>query len=276
MDRTLTSSSLRADLPQNAVWRGFAPALLRRFDMALTIANPVAGVPFKLRSVSHRRYYTYRKRSAVSVMQMCSLIRRGDTVLEVGGHIGCLSQFFARQVGPTGQVHVFEPGRAQQRLLRDNLAQHPQCAHVDAAVANRVGKAMFFEDGRGGFDDSLDPSMPNPETPPLHATQPGRLIRDVHTVTLDDYATRLGLSPDFIKVDARGSELAVLQGARGVLQDCGAALITVSQQSQAVRSLLHAAGFDLTTVEGTPIRSAAEMTGKVFAVRPGQRLALTT
>jgi FkbM family methyltransferase len=53
------------------------------------------------------------------------LVRPQDTVIDVGGHIGYLSQYFAQLVGRRGQVIVFEPGPNNLPYTRANLRAKP-------------------------------------------------------------------------------------------------------------------------------------------------------
>ena len=51
-----------------------------------------------------------------------TLIRHGDTVIDVGGgHIGYICCFFSNLVGDTGKVYVFEPGNNNLPYIEKNL-----------------------------------------------------------------------------------------------------------------------------------------------------------
>jgi len=270
MAQTDVAVGWRGNLARNPVLRAIALPLLRVCDVPLTISNPFAGMPFHLRAYTHKGYWFYGKtREAATMARMDALLRRGDTVLEVGAHIGYLTQFFARKVGQTGEIHAFEPGAANQNLLQRNIQSLAQCALVDAAVSNDDGKAMFFEENLGGFMNSLDPEFAS--TSGLAESQRAALRitpRQVRTLTLDGYVQRLGLTPDFIKIDVEGAELAVLQGARQILPRVRAVMVEVSRDRHAVMALLHTAGFVLSDEDGKRVTSSADVTGNIFATRP--------
>ena len=54
----------------------------------------------RLNSFLHKGYWYHRKnREKRSMLLFSSLIKEGDTVVEVGGHIGFISTYFASLVG---------------------------------------------------------------------------------------------------------------------------------------------------------------------------------
>jgi len=51
-----------------------------------------------------------------------TLCRRGDTVLDIGANVGGFTVALAERVGPTGEVHAFEPFRKVYQHLNANIA----------------------------------------------------------------------------------------------------------------------------------------------------------
>ena len=267
---TPTPRPLRAGLASSRLLRLIALPLLRRIDRPITMTNPFSDLPFHLLSYTHKGYWFYgRHRETVTMQRLAQMTRRGDTVFEVGGHIGYLTQFFARQVSHRGQVHVFEPGQQNQQFLRKNIARCMQCVHINAAVSDRVGKAVFYEENLGGFMNSLEADF---ATSTDNARSQGQTLklrpRSVNTTTLDDYAKAHNVWPDVVKIDCEGTELAVLRGGRQVLQAARCAMIEVSRHKDAVFNLLSGFGFVLSRPDGTLITTPQQMNGNVFATRP--------
>ncbi len=166
------------------------------------------------------------------------------------------------------QVHVFEPGEQNQHFLRRNIARCTQCIHVNAAVSDKIGKALFYEENLGGFMNSLSPEFANGTG--NAATQRSVLQlrqRRVNTTTLDAYATTHNVWPDLIKIDAEGAELAVLVGAEKVLQHVRSLMIEVSCNQAEIFDILVDHGFSLWHPDGRRISDAAHMDGNVFATR---------
>ncbi|MFA7331300.1 MAG: FkbM family methyltransferase [Candidatus Delongbacteria bacterium] len=149
------------------------------------------------------------------------LVRRGDTVLDVGANIGRITHALARAVGPAGRVHAFEPTPMARRVLEAlvKLRRLRQVTVVPAAVGR--------EDGRL---ELLIPLKDNWK--PMHqithrAGDGGEegLRLEVPLLSLDTYWKQQG-EPDIslIKCDTEGQELFVLQGARELLARCHPAL----------------------------------------------------
>ncbi len=260
---------LRAGLAGNKTLRALALPLLRLCDWRMSIKNPYAGVRFDLLSYTHKGYWFYgRSREAATMQRLKRLTRPGDTVFEVGGHIGFVAQFFAKQTGHTGAVHVFEPGTQNKPFLRQNIRRFDNCVHIDAAVSDRDGKATFYEENLGGFMNSLDQGFAQGSD--LAASQHARMqirARAVRTVTLDNYALRHGCTPDILKIDVEGAELAVLRGASKTLTQVRAVMVEVARDKQAVFALLTEAGFHLSDENGQPLATPDALQGNVFALR---------
>lgn len=142
------------------------------------------------------------------------LIRRllapGMVVVDAGAHVGQYTVIASSLVGPTGQVHAFEPDPQNVAILRRNLRVN-QCANVRChavALADSVGRATLYRStvsnaGAGSLRPSAfhDGSM---------AVVPVR--------TLSDYATEAGLDRlDLLKADVEGAELLLFKGARELL-----------------------------------------------------------
>ncbi|HEV8033352.1 FkbM family methyltransferase [Yoonia sp.] len=259
----------REGLATNRLLRTIVLPVLRKFDRAMTMTNPFSGLPFHLRSYTHKGYWFYgRHRERDTMQRLAALTQRGDIVFEVGGHIGYFAQFFAKQVGHRGQVHVFEPGEQNQHFLRRNIARCTQCVHVNVAVSDKIGKALFYEENMGGFMNSLDPDFAKSTN---NATTQRSVLklrqRRVNTTTLDAYATAHNVWPDVLKIDAEGAELAVLVGAAKVLQHVRSLMIEVSRNHDEIFDNLVDHGFSLWHPDGRRISDAAHMDGNVFATR---------
>ncbi|MGB9467190.1 MAG: FkbM family methyltransferase, partial [Candidatus Acidiferrum sp.] len=140
------------------------------------------------------------------------LLRPGMTVVDIGAHHGLYTLLAAKRVGRQGRVIAFEPSPRECRRLAKHLRLN-RCTNVDVetcAVGNVTGEAdLYWVDGFRDWGNSLRP----PEVP-----EPTRRVR-VPVRTLDDVLAERGIDHvDFIKLDTEGGEMAVLEGAKRLLQ----------------------------------------------------------
>jgi FkbM family methyltransferase len=135
-------------------------------------------------------------------------IKSGDCVVDIGANVGLYTLLFARAAGPDGRVIAFEPGPRSIALLRQNLAVNGylQAVAEQAAVSDKSGTAELVVCPTGESDNRLIAMMPSPI---------GNVI-SVKMVSLDDYFDAENRI-DFLKIDAQGSETAILRGARRVI-----------------------------------------------------------
>ena len=136
-----------------------------------------------------------------------SQIKHGDTVIDVGAHVGQYT-LFAAGIGCT--VHSFEPEPRTFATLSANVAQNQlvkvslnQCA---LAESSRLS-ALFSANADNIGATSL---LPNEYT-----RKESTVVR---CVALDEYLIEHGNPKvSFIKIDVEGAELNVLRGAQSVL-----------------------------------------------------------
>ncbi len=140
-----------------------------------------------------------------------AVLQPGDTFLDVGAHIGYHSVFAAGIVGPEGHVFAFEPDPIVNTQLAKNLSFFPNAQALVYAVSDREAETVFErswntqESGWGALTSVRD-------------FKKGEHIT-VQTVALDAWREKTGLSAiRAMKIDAEGSEGAVLGGAQRVLQ----------------------------------------------------------
>jgi len=129
------------------------------------------------------------------------LVRRGHTVVEVGAAVGWRTLPLSRLVGPSGQVHAFEPRRLAFQSLCANLALN--------GVENVSARRELMGDMPGHAKlSALEPSHNGAD-----AEDPAR-DDEVPLATLDGLALE---RCDFVRIDARGREREVLSGADRVI-----------------------------------------------------------
>lgn len=140
---------------------------------------------------------------------LATLIKKGDTLLDVGANIGCHTLSFCNLVGESGFVHAFEPQPLAAELTAYNLFRN---GHKNFSVW-QIG----LGDAAGTF------SVPDPARSKILNLGGVSLATKYQDST--DYITvkvypldSLPLGKvDFIKCDVEGMEPQVLQGAGSLL-----------------------------------------------------------
>lgn len=140
-------------------------------------------------------------------------VKQGQSVIDVGANIGFFTIMLADCVGPSGRVHAFEPLPRNFGLLEQSVAENDFQNRVTIECA-----AVGAEPGRMHL---ISPCRTNNWGGPYLRTgndlmPPGHEAREVVVVQLDRHSLRRPIS--FVKLDAEGAELMVLQGARSILQ----------------------------------------------------------
>ena len=239
----------------------------------IRIRHHYTGRPLFLHAFRHRGYWFHGRRREQSTMRFFEcVLRPGDTVVEVGGHIGYVSMHFARLVEEAGRVVVFEPGENNRIYLRKNVAPLPHVQIVEAAASDQDGTAEFFEESLTGQNNSLFEDYHRFEQSRAHAYSSQRYRRRrVDTVRLDTFLPHAGIRPDLIKIDVEGAECLVLAGATQVLaEERPALMVEVTQKASEVLELLSGFGYVFFTPEGRPLATAEELAGNVCALHPSK------
>jgi len=231
--------SIKNTLAKTPFIRQVVIRALKFFHRDITITNGYSGHALKINSYRHKSYWYYNREREVATMQFFSrLIHEGDTVIEVGGHIGYITQYFSKLVGG-GKVVVFEPGSNNARYIEHNV-----CELLNVKLERKVGKATFFEDNVTGQNNSLLSDYKGAElATSWHYEKLVRTAHEVELVTLDSYVDSHSLAPDFLKIDIEGCEFDALLGARETLRRVRSLMVEVTYHHEEIAGILRDAGF---------------------------------
>ncbi len=196
-------------------------------------------------------YFRHRGWFEVGEQEFCRrYLLPGMTAFDVGAYIGVYTCFMARLVGPTGQVHAFEPSRATHQRLLDNIRMNGianAVANCQAAYSGSARVPLFLY---GPPLESLS-SLVHRQT-----VRGGTVIRpasevSAEAVSLDDYCERREIDRiDLLKLDAEGAEPEVLTGAERLLGRASirTVLFEVGAGIERLLDRLEARGFRFFTV----------------------------
>jgi FkbM family methyltransferase len=146
-----------------------------------------------------------------------SLLKEGDTAIDVGAHIGRHTLPMAQAVGTSGCVHAFEPLPSIYPLLVKAVkidpsagVPHGQVLTHNVALGETAGTTEFVfvpdcPEYSGFKERTYHDGAHRTETIKVEVAQLDSLAATLHNVR-------------FVKVDAEGGELAVMRGAINVIR----------------------------------------------------------
>lgn len=172
-----------------------------------------------------RNLYFTGTYEAGTLHMLQKLLRPGDTFIDVGANIGLMSVLAATCVGPQGQVYAFEPEPDTFSLLQRNIGLNEltNVVMTNKGLGSQTGAAKIYSnrhDNRGMA--SFLKNQPE-----------ATAVTDVPVITLDAFVEAQQIERvHVIKIDVEGWELAVLQGARGLLSQEDAPILCVEYNTE--------------------------------------------
>ena len=164
-------------------------------------------------------------------------------MLEVGTHIGYLTQYF-EFLDDAGHILAMEPTPNSLYYLKKNVC--PKTIIIEKAASNRCGEVEFFIEEFGGSTNSLVSDftqIQNKLHQKLQHINSDISSIKVKTDTLDNICFQNDFLPNFVKIDVEGAEYDVLLGAKHILKDVKAIMVEISSNENDVINLLNNLGF---------------------------------
>ncbi|HCB35041.1 MAG: hypothetical protein A2W52_01105 [Candidatus Taylorbacteria bacterium RIFCSPHIGHO2_02_49_25] len=137
-------------------------------------------------------------------------IMPGETIVDIGAHIGYFTRLFSRLAGRDGRVFAFEADPTNFVLLARNTRGYKNVRIAQIAITDRIGIIDFYH-----YDDKSGAHSTLPNVP-LDFVK--RKIT-VGSTTLDSWLLKNSVSKvDVIKMDIEGGESAALLGMKDALK----------------------------------------------------------
>jgi FkbM family methyltransferase len=199
-------------------------------------------------SFRHKGYWFHGRDRERNSMALCAkLIRQGDIVFDVGGHIGYMALYFATLAGSRGNTFTFEPSPQNLRYIRANVT-HTNWTNItliESAVGAQNGMTTFWSEELTGQNGSIVPDYGGvASTAKSHGVRAQTLAVPINVTSLDTFAAARGLSPGFVKIDVEGAESLVLRGMSTILAACRPRImIEVTNEGEAVLGMLSSANY---------------------------------
>jgi FkbM family methyltransferase len=187
------------------------------------------------------------------------VLRPGDTVLDIGSHVGYWTLSFSDLVGPTGCVWAFEPEPRNFKRLMQNLemnAKQNVCAR-NVALSDDARRAHFVISASNEGGHWL---VPKTLSTAATAHQFGEVI-ELQTETVDriwqneSSAAQRSSPVRLVKIDVEGHELEALGGMHDLISSAARPqhfIIEVSRRESARRKAV----YELMTTSGYECRHA--------------------
>lgn len=141
---------------------------------------------------------------------LLSLLDEEPLVFDVGFHDGASTREVLR-ARPKAQVVGFDPSRFAQGKHTEDFSADNRVRFEHLGLSDQEGRLTFYD--YDNMCNSLAPRKESSDTPNLY---------EVPVTTLDAYCGTRGISHiNFLKIDAEGFDLHVLEGAKGLLNKQG-------------------------------------------------------
>ena len=197
---------------------------------------------------------------------LCSLVKPGDCVLDVGANIGLYTLPLSRAVGPDGLVIAAEPDPQNLALLQRNIEANG-CHNVrviPAALGDKTGAVKLYQrsDNRGALS-----------TADIFGVGEANAI----AISMRRTAEVLERMPRLVKIDVEGQEPLVIAGMGGTLPEILFFEFSPKQLSAAGHdpatflSELQMSGYQLEAVEpetGNRVPISGDGLMNVIGIRP--------
>lgn len=138
------------------------------------------------------------------------LIRPGMQIIDIGANYGCYALTMARLAGPEGRLWAFEPCSSTADHLQQSITANglDRIELIRAALSNRQGEATLA-------------TQDNAELNSLTSDNGGTDSETVPLCRLDDCMQSYGWEDiDFLKLDAEGEEVRIVEGGEKFFRDC--------------------------------------------------------
>ena len=238
------------------------------FDFSIT--NPWTRDILFLNSYRHKGYWYFgRSRESKTMDLFQKNITKGDVVIEIGGHIGYVTQYLSFLVGNEGRVIVFEPGTNNIPYIEKNTSNKKNVYLEKLAISNQEGIATFYEENITGQTNSLLNNYKGAEAGArLSGSKLEVVATKVNLMPLDNYLINKNLEVNFIKMDIEGGELNALYGMQDTLKKIKRMMIEVTENQREVSEILIRNNFSISDEDGNTYREIPiNFYGNIFATK---------
>ena len=179
-------------------------------------------------------------------------------VFDVGAHIGLCAIPLSHSIANDGVIYAFEPGAANVKFLKRNIAYNSISIEKIKVLPYLVGaeskeEIPFHESRTASAMNSIIPYKANNITMTVYKKQ----------VSLDDFCSQNSIVPEVIKIDVEGAEISVLEGAKEILECFKPAIMLsvhprhlemMGSSIEKLVSLIKSCGYKIIDMDGKPAK----------------------
>lgn len=258
---------IRNSISNIAFLRKLIFPLLRKFDFQISWTHDITNKKLFIKFWSHKGYWFFGKnRDNQEINLIKKLINAKECIIEVGAHIGYLTQIFENLVGDNGIVYAIEPTPDSRKFLQKNVSEKTKILPI--VVSDQKKLVDFFIEDFGGFTNSIDYDF-------VYRTNQSNIQKlnkpitkiQVPSDTIDNICSENNIKPNFIKIDVEGAELSVLKGGEEVLPKLKALMVEISKNAKEVYELLYSKEFKALKSDGSFIKENNYPHGNIFFLK---------
>ena len=236
------------------------------------IKHPFVNRKFFLKLWDHKTYWFIKSKTHIDEVKFLNLlIKKGDTCLEVGAHIGYLSQIIENIIGRDGKLFVIEPSKKNCSYLRKNISKNSSLFQL--AFSNFVGQSDLYLDNSGGSTNTLNYDFLS-KFEKNQAYWQSKKIKDIKSEkveinTLDNFCMEKNFLPKFIKIDTEGNEYKILEKSKNILPYTNSIMmeITYGIRMKSIYNLMYSFDFAAYLPNKTLILKNEYPSGNIFFVK---------
>lgn len=147
---------------------------------------------------------------------LINFLKKGDSFVDIGAHVGYYSVLAARLVEETGRVDSFEPTPRTFESLKYNVSGKSNAIINNCAVLNEEKEISFVDYGP---KFSAFNGFKNRTSDDTKFLRNDGVEINVKTIVFDKYCRDNNLHPTFVKIDAEGAEHLILLGMNYVMDE---------------------------------------------------------
>lgn len=164
----------------------------------------------------HRAYKYEYVNDVGGIAYVKSVIKQGQTVMDIGSHKAGYLTFMLKQVGDKGKVFAFEPQSHLYEYIKKckSLFKWDNVTIEHLALSDLPGTVTLYTP----IDEAGKVSTPGATIVEHEDKSRFGITEQVSAETLDAYCDRNHVEPDFLKIDVEGNELRVFKGGLNTLK----------------------------------------------------------